>query len=467
VSRGDIDVKRSSKTLTVTLDPGHYDVTSLPYQIATKVLADRTLTTLAATGAEPHKSNAARVITEDSTLYNDLTVLATAAPTVAPAWNSTIVSARTDSFDGNSYLLEVTAQASELTRFVGGYINFDYTDESLDGVRRIIGVQPYSKDADGETSLGLIHLDKRIVGTNGVTTVGKSGTHEFPILPPAFKFTAVAAIPGGESANSKAVALADSDFLGYGSDIAGICLPNYSPTSPWAAALDVDELIGIASTKDPVPSHGSLLGATSGNYLRPITMLPDQHTGLLQTITCSPLLKIDPSSTLFTGVLGYTTADMATVNQSPFTHIVTGPNTSPENRGMDASKHGRLLRTTSVAFHCPSLVGSSYNQHGERAGAVMANVPIVVPSNNVQAWQAMYDTSIPCNLHGGSIDTVDFYLTNQDGDNVDLMGSDFLATVRLSWDKPSVPPLGSFGAEAESAYGLRDVIYATQQQNQM
>ena len=42
----------------------------------------------------------------------------------------------------------------------------------------------------------------------------------------------------------------------------------------------------------------------------------------------------------------------------------------------------------------------------------MANVPIVVPSNNVQAWQAMYDTSIPCNLHGGSIDTVDFYLTN-------------------------------------------------------
>ena len=101
-----------------------------------------------------------------------------------------------------------------------------------------------------------------------------------------------------------------------------------------------------------------------------------------------------------------------------------------------------------------------------KVGAVMANVPIVVPTNNVQAWQAQYDTSIPCNLHGGVVDVIDFYLTNQDGDNVDMMGNDWLATVRLSWDQPSKPPLGSFGAEAESAYGLRDVIYATQQQNQ-
>jgi hypothetical protein len=78
----------------------------------------------------------------------------------------------------------------------------------------------------------------------------------------------------------------------------------------------------------------------------------------------------------------------------------------------------------------------------------------------------MYDASIPCSLHnGGVIDTIDFYLTNQDGDNIDMMGSDWLATVRLAWNRPSAPPLGSFGAEAESAYGLRDVIYAAQQQN--
>lgn len=55
-----------------------------PYQIATKILANRTPTTLAATGSGENKSNAAQVITDDSALYNDLTVLARDAPTVAP-----------------------------------------------------------------------------------------------------------------------------------------------------------------------------------------------------------------------------------------------------------------------------------------------------------------------------------------------------------------------------------------------
>ena len=182
--RGDIAVKRASKTMSVTLDPGHYDVTSLPYQIATKILANRTPTTLAATGSGTKKSNAAQVITEDSALYSDLTVLAKDAPTVAPTWNSKIVTVRSKDWTDNSYFLEVTAQASELTQYVGGYINLDHTDESLEGVRRIIGVEPYSRDEDGEKSLGLIHLDRQVVvNDNGITSIGKLGTFEFPILP--------------------------------------------------------------------------------------------------------------------------------------------------------------------------------------------------------------------------------------------------------------------------------------------
>lgn len=137
----------------------------------------------------------------------------------------------------------------------------------------------------------------------------------------------------------------------------------------------------------------------------------------------------------------------------------------PVNRAIDASKPGELMQTTSVSFHCPSLVSSSYNQYGERAGALMANVPITVASNSVQAWQAKYDSSIPCSLHGGNIDSIDFFLTNQNSEMLDLMKQDWLATVRLSWDKPSAPPMGSFGADSESAYGLRDVIYAASQRN--
>ena len=64
--------------------PHHYDVTSLPYQIATKILADRTLSTIPKKESGGHTSNAMQTITADSSLYNDLYMLTHHVPTVAP-----------------------------------------------------------------------------------------------------------------------------------------------------------------------------------------------------------------------------------------------------------------------------------------------------------------------------------------------------------------------------------------------
>ena len=63
-------------------------------------------------------------------------------------------------------------------------------------------------------------------------------------------------------------------------------------------------------------------------------------------------------------------------------------------------------------------------------------------------------------MHGGSIDAVQFYITNQDGEVLHNQGQTFQATLRLFWEDPVPPSLGSAGAEAEDAYGLRDVMYA-------
>ena len=63
------------KTLDVTLDPGHYDVSSLPFQIATKILANRSRTTLPKVESSGHTSNEVQIITADSSLYNDLSLL--------------------------------------------------------------------------------------------------------------------------------------------------------------------------------------------------------------------------------------------------------------------------------------------------------------------------------------------------------------------------------------------------------
>ena len=80
--------------------------------------------------------------------------------------------------------------------------------------------------------------------------------------------------------------------------------------------------IAMADQKADAPPHEALMGtAQNTQYVLPIAMQPDVRTGLLESATGAPILKIDPSSTLFTDALGYTTSDMA--EQNPFTHIVT------------------------------------------------------------------------------------------------------------------------------------------------
>jgi len=88
-------------------------------------------------------------------------------------------------------------------------------------------------------------------------------------------------------------------------------------------------------------------------------------------------------------------------------------------------------------------------------------VPITKQRGEVEVWQAAYDNSVPIDLHGGVIDSLTYSLSNQDGEPVNLQGSDFNATLRIMWPDPVPPAIGSAGAEAEDAYGLRDVKYVS------
>ena len=89
----------------------------------------------------------------------------------------------------------------------------------------------------------------------------------------------------------------------------------------------------------------------------------------------------------------------------------------------------------------------------------MQVVPVTVAPGAVQVWQSMYDNSIPCSLHGGDISSIEFYIRDQDQNFVELQSTAFQATIRLTWDDPAPPQLGSAGADAEDAYGLRDITY--------
>ena len=63
------------------------------------------------------------------------------------------------------------------------------------------------------------------------------------------------------------------------------------------------------------------------------------------------------------------------------------------------------------------------------------------------------------NDSGQEFDSIEFYLTNQDQQIQDLQGSNFAATLRVSWSDPANLPAGNAGAVYESTVGDRAVEF--------
>ena len=80
----------------------------------------------------------------------------------------------------------------------------------------------------------------------------------------------------------------------------------------------------------------------------------------------------------------------------------------------------------------------------------MAQVPIPrgTLQNDVVSYQAATVHYVPVQAYGSSLDSVEFYLTNESGEPLDLQVSQFSITLTIGWAAPSEPMLGS--AEAEN-----------------
>ena len=419
---------RKSKTKTIVIPDGHYSLASLEETIARILYRDPGLP--ADAGYPPAH------ITDDSGLFFDMNILCTAQPSPAAAGDSfTIAGASTKTFTGHK--LELTTVPGQ--RYVGG--TFAATGARITAIHTAIdfsGVQASTKC--------IAVLDTAMVSGDGVVGAG----------------TAQLVQPGALAAGFIADA---ADFLAYGAD--GLAHPSLNPDSGWGTALTFDECVMIAHTPaGAVPdantiakdyAHASAAAqatAQSARKIRPVIFQPDPVTNKLQMVCASPLVRVDASSTLFTKSLGYTAAQYAGTQQSMLA------NADPSKRApWTAAAPANLLRTRAIEFHCPTLASSAYNQDGKLRGAQLASVPIQVPQNAVQAWQCNFDNSVPCSgHHGASIDSISWYLSNERGEDVNMQGEQFQATVRVYWPDPVPPPLGSAGAE-EGAYGLRDVKY--------
>ena len=106
-----------------------------------------------------------------------------------------------------------------------------------------------------------------------------------------------------------------------------------------------------------------------------------------------PLFKIDESSTLFSKLLGFDSYDSQNMLQLPPASGATRQNLSP----WLADKNSQLARTRAIEFHCPTLINSSYDQHGRCNGGCLASLPVTQPRGGIEVWQASYGTPFAVN----------------------------------------------------------------------
>jgi len=406
---------KAKKTYTIVIPDGHYSVTTLETAIAKQVY------TMAAKTGDVAASYR---VDDTSSLWQDMSLLCRHEPvpaTLEVLHESDIVD--TNGVDVSVWTITAKAGGAYIDTLPHTYLGANVAVVEMAN----LGIITYIDDL-GTT----FH-------TSAAFTVFPNPDGSPPTLP-------MAVTPAQDTADGALV-------NGFG--VHGVAMPALSPSSHWAEVLQIEEMELIATTKGAAANHAVVTvdnTAQNQRFVRPMYLEPDQHTGRMQVVLAYPGFLVQASSTLFSKVLGFDAADYGTGGdtQDPFLHA---------GRLWTAGREGTLQRVRSVVFHCPTLISSSYDQTGKRSGAQLGVVPVTVPANTVQVWQAAYNNSLPCALHGGSVSQIEFYIRDQDLNPVDLQGTAFQATIQLSWPDPRPPTIGSAGADAETAFGLNDINY--------
>jgi hypothetical protein len=267
----------------------------------------------------------------------------------------------------------------------------------------------------------------------------------------------------------------NGNYRGYGTK--GLARPSLDADSGWGSALLPQEMENITKATGPsanniVVSTGALQGEQQWQrFVKPFTFQVDGSTNKLKFYTGWPGLYVCKGSTLFTKMLGFDDDQFVTqsapvqhemAKQNPFCNdTVLIPVAAPGDRTMLHSQNEiKVTRVRALCLNCPTLVPASYGTDGKLSLAQMSSmVPVVVGQNEIQTFQAQYDNSVPCDIHGVSVDEIEFYLTDQDGNSINLQKSTFQATLRLFYDDPIHPKIGEAGAEMDSTIGLRDILF--------
>ena len=321
---------RHAKTYTMTVPDGTYSLSELEEYIARNLYEN---TNVKGTSGDDNPK-----VSPESGLFHDMNLLAGAQPYAAAG--ETFTCATTVS--GGSYSIELAEIPGQ--HLIGGTL-------ADNNATRLIWLS--TANAVGGAKCRA-YFSAKIGGT------GYAANAKLVLMAPA-------TLPNLDDA---------TDCLGFGG--LGVAYPALSPDSGWGTAMSMDELTMIAHTDGAaantvapdrahatVAADGTIIEALQNQRkIKPVTLSADPVTHKIRAVTAIPLVKIDSTSTLFSKLLGFDTYDRQNMLQLPPDSGATRLNLSP----WLADKNSQLMRTKAVEFHCPTLINSSYDQHGRCNG---------------------------------------------------------------------------------------------------
>lgn len=107
---------------------------------------------------------------------------------------------------------------------------------------------------------------------------------------------------------------------------------------------------------------------------------------------------------------------------------------SGTTRPIHADKAADFDSARSVSFHCPTLAATGYDAAGKGGGSILSNVPINVDIGSVVSWEASIPVYVPMSNVNTRINSLEFFITNEENNPVTMLGDTFEAVVVIDYD---------------------------------
>ena len=101
---------------------------------------------------------------------------------------------------------------------------------------------------------------------------------------------------------------------------------------------------------------------------------------------------------------------------------------------MKAQDAAKIDRNRAILFHCPTIAAGSYSTAGKRGGSAIGMVPIDAGVGDTQSWECNVPVMVPARIAGTSMSSITVFLSNEDGDKLQMMGDRWSAHYALCQD---------------------------------